>query len=92
MTEDQSKTRDQLVEEVVERRQRVAIQVMTFDGWFEQANSAYPEPCNRPSIGPELRMIELKREVNQLSEELGKETPYDISFAEKSKQRSRGGR
>jgi hypothetical protein len=34
------------------------------------------------AVGRELRMIELKRQVNQLSEQLGKEAPYDVSFAE----------
>jgi len=31
-------------------------------------------------IGRELRMIELKREVNEMAKELGKEPPYDLSF------------
>ena len=29
-----------------------------------------------------MRMIELKREINALAGELGKEPPYDVSFAE----------
>lgn len=37
---------------------------------------------NRLAVGRELRMIELKRQVNNLSEQLGKEPPYDVSFAE----------
>jgi PAS domain S-box-containing protein len=37
---------------------------------------------NRMAIGREHRMIELKREVNALAEELGRESPYDLSFAE----------
>lgn len=37
---------------------------------------------NRLAVGRELRMIELKRQVNDLSEQLGKEPPYDVSFAE----------
>lgn len=34
---------------------------------------------NKMMVGRELRMIELKKEVNTLSEELGKCLPYDIS-------------
>jgi PAS domain S-box-containing protein len=40
------------------------------------------ERFNRLAVGRELRMIELKRQINQLSEQLGKEPPYDVSFAE----------
>jgi C4-dicarboxylate-specific signal transduction histidine kinase len=40
------------------------------------------ETFNRLAVGRELRMIELKRQVNELSEQLGKEPPYDVSFAE----------
>jgi PAS domain S-box-containing protein len=40
------------------------------------------ERFNRLAVGRELRMIELKREVNELSQGLGREPPYDISFAE----------
>ncbi|MFH2138492.1 MAG: PAS domain-containing protein [Candidatus Omnitrophota bacterium] len=34
------------------------------------------------SVGRETRMIELKREVNNLSKNLGRPEPYDITFAE----------
>lgn len=34
------------------------------------------------TVGRENRMIELKKEVNKLSQELGRPVPYDISFAE----------
>jgi len=37
------------------------------------------ERFNRLAVGRELRMIELKRQVNELSEQLGKEPPYDLS-------------
>jgi PAS domain S-box-containing protein len=40
------------------------------------------ERFNRLAVGRELRMIELKRAVNALSQELGREPPYDVSFAE----------
>lgn len=37
---------------------------------------------NRLAVGRELRMIELKREVNRLCERLNEEPPYDLSFVE----------
>ena len=40
------------------------------------------ERFNRLAVGRELRMIELKREVNQLCERLGEKQPYDLSFVE----------
>ena len=40
------------------------------------------ERFNRLAVGRELRMIELKRQVNELSEQLGKEPPYDLSLLE----------
>ncbi len=40
------------------------------------------ETFNRLAVGREQRMIELKRQVNQLSEQLGKEPPYDLSLLE----------
>ncbi len=39
------------------------------------------EKFNHMAIGREQRMIELKREVNALAQELGREGPYDITFA-----------
>ena len=38
------------------------------------------ERFHRLTVGREMRMIELKRQVNQLSEQLGKEPPYDLSL------------
>ena len=40
------------------------------------------ELFNRLAVGRELRMIELKRQINELSEQLGKEAPYDLSLLE----------
>jgi PAS domain S-box-containing protein len=40
------------------------------------------ERFNCLAVGREQRMIELKRQVNELSEELGREPPYDVSFAD----------
>jgi PAS domain S-box-containing protein len=34
------------------------------------------------TVGREDRMIDLKKEINKLSEELGRPKPYDISFSE----------
>lgn len=39
------------------------------------------ERLDRASTGRELRMIELKREVNALARELGRTPPYDLAFA-----------
>ena len=40
------------------------------------------ESFHHLTVGRELRMIELKRQVNELSEQLGKEPPYDLSLLE----------
>ncbi len=37
------------------------------------------ERFNRLAVGRELRMIELKEQVNKLAEEAGLEPPYEIS-------------
>ena len=37
---------------------------------------------NQASVGRELQMIALKRQVNDLSRQLGREPPFDLSFAE----------
>ncbi len=34
------------------------------------------------TIGREIKMIELKKEINSLSRELGRDEPYDVQFAE----------
>lgn len=36
---------------------------------------------NKAAVGRELRMVELKREVNALAEDLGETVRYDVSFA-----------
>lgn len=37
---------------------------------------------NQLAVGREMRMVELKRQVNELARALGKPEPYDVSFAE----------
>ena len=46
---------------------------------LERSNSELAQ-FNRLAVGREMRMIELKRQVNELSEEMGREPPYDLSF------------
>ncbi|MFZ5484309.1 MAG: PAS domain S-box protein [Pseudomonadota bacterium] len=48
---------------------------------LRQRNSEL-EQFNEASIGRELRMIELKREINALASELGRPAPYALDFAE----------
>jgi PAS domain S-box-containing protein len=48
---------------------------------LERSNTEL-ERFNRLAVGREKRMIELKRQINGLSEQLGKDPPYDVSFAE----------
>jgi len=45
-------------------------------------SNAELERFNRLAVGRELRMIELKREVNDLLGELGRDGLYDLTFAE----------
>jgi PAS domain S-box-containing protein len=40
------------------------------------------ERFNRLAVGREKRMIALKRQVNELAQELGRAPPYDLAFAE----------
>jgi hypothetical protein len=40
------------------------------------------ERFNRATVGRELDMIELKRRINALSAELGREPPFPLSFLE----------
>ncbi len=47
-----------------------------------ERTNAELERFNRLAVGRELRMIELKRQINELSEQLGKEPPYDVSLLE----------
>jgi PAS domain S-box-containing protein len=39
---------------------------------------------NRAMVGRELAMVELKRQVNALTGELGREAPYDLNFLDQS--------
>jgi PAS domain S-box-containing protein len=39
---------------------------------------------NRAAVGRELDMIELKRKVNELARELGREPPYPLAFLERT--------
>ncbi len=48
---------------------------------LEHTNSMM-ENFNRMAVGREQRMIELKRQINELSKRLGEEPPYDIRFAD----------
>jgi hypothetical protein len=45
---------------------------------------------NRLAIGRELQMVQLKRQVNALHAEAGRDAPYDIDFAEASRTREGG--
>lgn len=40
------------------------------------------ERFNRATVGRELKMIELKRELNALARDLGRPAPYDLSFVD----------
>ncbi len=42
------------------------------------------EEMNRIMTGRELKMIELKKEINKLSEELGRLAPYDVPLLEET--------
>lgn len=52
-----------------------------------RARNAELELVNQASVGRELRMIELKRDINRLARELGREPPYDLSFANPQQER-----
>lgn len=45
-------------------------------------NMAELEQFNRLAVGRELRMIELKRQVNEMARAAGLDEPYDLSFVE----------
>ncbi len=47
-----------------------------------RARNAELERFNRAGIGRELDMIELKKQVNELSRQLGREAPYPLAFLE----------
>ncbi len=54
-----------------------------------RATLAELEQFNRLAVGRELRIIELKREVNQMAAKTGLEPPYDLSFAAQEGESSR---
>ncbi len=45
-------------------------------------SNAELEAFNKMAVGREKRMIELKRMINELSEKLGENPPYDMTFSE----------
>ena len=45
------------------------------------------EHFNRAATGRELRMIALKRQVNELARAAGRPAPYDVSFADAAGER-----
>ena len=60
-----------VISDITERKQaETALQLRNRE--LEQFNAA--------SVGRELAMIELKRQINRLSLELGRKAPYDLSF------------
>lgn len=44
------------------------------------------ERFNRMAVGREMRMVELKREVNDIATSNGQDQPYDLSFMEQTSQ------
>ncbi len=51
-----------------------------------QRRAAELERFHRLSVGRELQMIDLKREVNALAQQAGRTPPYDLSFLDKTAQ------
>jgi len=72
--------RRSLEQEVLERR-RIESKLQRFTQQMELANHEL-QKFNRVAVGREQRMIELKRQINELSVLLGRPAPYDLSFAE----------
>lgn len=52
-------------------------------------NMAEVERFNALAIGREERMIELKRQINELAEKAGEQAPYDLSFIDADRGSSR---
>ena len=64
--------------DITERRQaEEALQQQTAE---LKSRNAELERFNRATVGRELDMIELKKQVNALSAELGREEPYPLAF------------
>lgn len=67
-----------ILQDITERKQaEIELQRQTLE--VRRRNEEL-ERFNRASVGRELRMIELKRHINQLDSELGRESEYDLSF------------
>lgn len=60
-------------------RKRAEIQLQRHSDELRRRNDEL-ERFNRASIGRELRMVELKQEVNELALRLGEAAPYDVGF------------
>ena len=74
----QAKTETSQLTEVIESR---SVELEHRAEELVQANREL-ERFNRLAVGRELRMIELKRRVNELAKQAGKSPPYDLSFAD----------
>jgi PAS domain S-box-containing protein len=71
-----------VVIDVTERKQAEAARLQQADSMVRQYDEL--ERFNRLSVGRELDMIELKRQVNALSLELGRAAPFNLAFAEET--------
>lgn len=70
---------NQQLQTEVHQRERMANNLEETVAELQKTNSQI-ERFNRMFIGREKRMVELKIQINQLSEELDRERPYDVSF------------
>lgn len=64
-----------IARDITERRQAAEV---------VERRAAELEQFHRLSVGRELQMVELKKEVNALAQQVGRTPPYDLSFLEKS--------
>ena len=71
---------DDIREMIEERENTITILKQTEEALEHRVQEL--ERFNRLAVGRELRMVELKGRINELSEELGKEPPYDLSLLE----------
>ncbi|MDO9227175.1 MAG: PAS domain S-box protein [Pseudomonadota bacterium] len=67
-----------VVQDISERK--AAEEMLQLQAEELKARNAELERFNRAVVGRELDMIELKRQVNELSRELGREPPHALSF------------
>lgn len=77
---DERKVRFEIAIDITERKQQENILHKYYEE-LEQKNETL-ERFNRMAVGREHRMIELKKQINQLSEELGRKPPFDLLFVE----------